>query len=93
MAKKVWNFFIPLTTSLYRLNRDQWSPYDYWEWMSKNVRDEELELAILILWQIWTHRNMILHNAILPDHNSVIRGIEVKRDEGLTHKASKSEEW
>lgn len=76
MVKRIWNQYIPLTINLFSLNRGNWNPMEYWTWMMKNLKEEELEQAILILWSLWSYRNTIAQRSSKPDKISMIRAVE-----------------
>lgn len=49
--------------------------------------NEELEKAIIILWSIWRHKNLVQQNESSPDSNNIIRIIErnLKLEENAKH--------
>lgn len=54
---------------------------DIWNQMVKSFRKEELEIAGVILWNIWQARNNCLHTGIAADINKICRSILIHLDE------------
>lgn len=92
MTKKIWKNHISLTKGLFALDRNSWKPKTYWQWLADNLESEDLSLAIVILWSIWTHRNSVKHNEVSPEANKIIRLIEssfIKEDKRVqSHQVS-----
>lgn len=75
-VKRIWVSCLPLTQDLFSLNRSCWDPDHYWQWMADKLGKEDLEIAIIILWSVWKHRNAVHQKESSPDSKLILRYIE-----------------
>lgn len=57
ISKEVWRTFIPNSSPLFSLCKDNWSAMDHWNWMVDKLNREDLSKGVIIMWAIWNHRN------------------------------------
>lgn len=76
MVRDLWSNFCPLTNENDLDNRLGWTSADYltrmWEDKDGERLDEtKMAASQVICWQIWVHRNDVIHNRKQPDLESL----------------------
>lgn len=72
-SKKIWMEFFPKKNNLLNLCRWLDEPMEAWDMMQQQLSTEERNLAILVLWNLWTARNKCTLNSQRPDLNQICR--------------------
>lgn len=53
ISKQMWESFIPTSLNLFSFCRVNWSPKDYWSWMTENLNKEDMVKGSIIMWSIY----------------------------------------
>lgn len=89
-SKRIWLNFFPSLDKFFLLCRPSWSPLDHWDGLIACLASDELNVAAIIMWNIWSFRNRVICNRFTADQTQLCRNIEANIKDQDTIENSRS---
>lgn len=62
ISKNIWLDFFPNLSGLFSVCREGWDPQEIKRWIVDDAKEDEIDVALLILWNLWNSRIKISSN-------------------------------